>query len=171
MRPRGVSAISLASQAAKCDSCFFQSAQSTTPSGGAAMPKACFSSNYSVSQPVPPAGKFSFYGIIVPQFFRPFLHKMMKDFLRQHRTIKAAALCGNFMSWLCCDFTVIHQVLPQNRALSARKICSQIALVQLCGIALRQCKYIAWFCLFTDVLCREIDISGSYPCIWQSKEI
>ena len=100
------------------------------------MPKACFSSNYSVSQPVPPAGKFSFYGIIVPQFFRRFLHKMMKDFLRQHRTIKAAALCGNFMSWLCCDFTVIHQVLPQNRALSARKICSQIALVQLCGIAL-----------------------------------
>ena len=45
------------------------------------MPKACFSSNYSVSQPVPPAGKFSFYGIIVPQFFRRFLHKMMKDFL------------------------------------------------------------------------------------------
>ena len=98
VRPRGVSAISLASQAAKCDSCFVQSAQSTTPSGGAAMPKACFSSNYSVSQPVPPAGKFSFYGIIVPQFFRRFLHKMMKDFLRQHRTIKAAALCGNFMS-------------------------------------------------------------------------
>jgi len=98
VRPRGVSAISLASQAAKCDFCFVQSAQSTTPSGGAAMPKACFSSNYSVSQPVPPAGKFSFYGIIVPQFFRRFLHKMMKDFLRQHRTIKAAALCGNFMS-------------------------------------------------------------------------
>ena len=45
------------------------------------MPKACFSSNYSVSQPFPPAGKFSFYGIIVPQFFRRFLHKMMKDFL------------------------------------------------------------------------------------------
>ena len=38
----------------------------------------------------------------------------------------------------CRDFTVIHQVLPQNRALSERKICSQIALVQLCGIALRQ---------------------------------
>ena len=56
VRPRGVSAISLASQAAKCDFCFVQSAQSTTPSGGAAMPKACFSSNYSVSQPVPPAG-------------------------------------------------------------------------------------------------------------------
>ena len=98
VRPRGVSAISLASQAAKCDSCFVQSAQTTTPSGGAAMPKACFSLNYSVSQPVPPAGKFSFYGIIVPQFFRRFLHKMMKDFLRQHRTIKAAALCGNFVS-------------------------------------------------------------------------
>ena len=98
VRPRGVSAISLASQAAKCDFCFAQSAQTTTPSGGAAMPEACFSSNYSVSQPVPPAGKFSFYGIIVPQFFRRFLHKMMKDFLRQHRTIKAAALCGNFMS-------------------------------------------------------------------------
>ena len=97
-RPRGVSAISLALQATKCDSCFVQSAQTTTPSSGAAMPKACFSSNYSVSQPVPPAGKFSFYGIIVPQFFRRFLHKMMKDFLRQHRTIKAAALCGNFMS-------------------------------------------------------------------------
>ena len=28
--------------------------------------------------------------------------------LRQHRTIKAAVLCGNFVSWLCCDFTVIH---------------------------------------------------------------
>ena len=38
----------------------------------------------------------------------------------------------------CRDFTVIHQVLPQNRALSEHKICSQIALVQLCSIALRQ---------------------------------
>ena len=116
-------------------------------------------------------GKVFFLRYYCTAIFRRFLHKMMKDFLRQHRTIKAAALCGNFMSWLCCDFTVIHQVLPQNRALSARKICSQIALVQLCGIALRQCKYIAWFCLSTDVLCREIDISGSHPCIWQSKEI
>ena len=88
VRPRGVSAISLALQAAKCDFCFAQSAQTTTPSGGAAMPEACFSSNYSVSQPVPPAGKFSFYGIIVPQFFRRFLHKMMKDFLRQYRIIE-----------------------------------------------------------------------------------
>ena len=33
-------------------------------------------------------------------------------------------------------FTVIHQVLPKNRASSVRKICSQIALVQLYGIAL-----------------------------------
>ena len=88
VRPRDVSAISLASQAAKCDSCFVQSAQTTTPSGGAAMHEACFLSNYSVSQPVPPAGKFSFYGIIVPQFFRRFLHKMMKDFLRQYRIIE-----------------------------------------------------------------------------------
>ncbi|WP_207665666.1 hypothetical protein, partial [Butyricicoccus sp. AM27-36] len=35
----------------------------------------------------------------------------------------------------CRDFTVIRQVLPQNRASSVRKIYSQIALVQLCGIA------------------------------------
>ncbi len=56
---------------------------------------------------------FFFYGIIVPQFFRRFLHKMMKDFLRQHRTIKAAALCGNFMSLTLLRFHV-HQVLPQN---------------------------------------------------------
>ena len=56
--------------------------------------------------------------------------------LRQHRTIKTAVLCGNFVSWLCCSFTVIHQVLPQNCASSVRKIYSQITLVQLCGIAL-----------------------------------
>ena len=37
----------------------------------------------------------------------------------------------------CRDFTVIRQVLPQNRASSVRKIYSQIALVQLCGIALK----------------------------------
>ena len=36
----------------------------------------------------------------------------------------------------CRSFTVIHQVLPQNCASSVRKICSQIALVQLCGIPL-----------------------------------
>ena len=36
----------------------------------------------------------------------------------------------------CRNFTVIHQVLPQNCASSVRKIYSQIALVQLCGIAL-----------------------------------
>ena len=50
--------------------------------------------------------------------------------------MKAAALCGNFVPWLCCDFTVTRQVLPQNRASSVRKIHSQITLVQLCGIAL-----------------------------------
>ena len=38
----------------------------------------------------------------------------------------------------CRNFTVIHQVLPQNRALSERKICSQIALVQLCGTTLEK---------------------------------
>ena len=36
----------------------------------------------------------------------------------------------------CRNFTVIHQVLPQNCASSVRKIYSQITLVQLCGIAL-----------------------------------
>ena len=102
---RGVSAISLALQAAKCDSSFAQSAQTTTPSGGAAMPKACFSSNYSVSQPVPPAGKFSFYGIIVPQFFRRFLHKMMKDFSGNTAQLKLR----RFAEILCPDFVAISR--------------------------------------------------------------
>ena len=35
------------------------------------------------------------------------------------------------------DFTVIQQVLPQNHASSVRKIYAQIALVQLCGIAIK----------------------------------
>ena len=60
----------------------------------------------------------------------------LRSYLRQHRTIKTAVLCGNFVSWLCCSFTVIHQVLPQNCASSVCKIYSQITLVQLCGIAL-----------------------------------
>ena len=65
--------------------------------------------------------------------------------LRQHRTIKTAVLCGNFVSWLCCSFTVIHQVLPQNCASSVRKIYSQITLVQLCGIALTNYRWlVSW---------------------------
>ena len=53
--------------------------------------------------------------------FYSLIHRI---FLRQHRTIKAAALYGNFVLWLRCDFMVIHQVLPWNHALSVRKIYS-----------------------------------------------
>ena len=76
------------------------------------MPEACFSSNYSVSQPVPPAGKFSFYGIIVPQFFRRFLHKMMKDFLRQYRIIEQERFASKFCVLTRRGFAVILDVLP-----------------------------------------------------------
>ena len=54
---------------------------------------------------------------------------------RQHRTIMSAALCGIFAPGFCPRFLAIHQVLPQKRAASGRKIFSQIALAKSCGIA------------------------------------
>ena len=78
---------------------------------------------------------YSVYIFLTP--FDPYCHLHPRFILRQHRTIKAAVLCRNFVLWLCCSFTVIHQVLPQNCASSVRKIYSQITLVQLCGIALK----------------------------------
>ena len=41
----------------------------------------------------------------------------------QHRTIKAAVPCAG-SGRAAADFTVIHKVLPQNHALSVRKIYS-----------------------------------------------
>ena len=84
---------------------------------------------------------FSVYKTIVRRRDNTLRRAIFLRILRQHRTMKTAALCGNFVSWLRCDFTVIRQVLPQNRALSVRKIYSQTALVPWCGIALNLTTY------------------------------